>query len=217
MLLLIAIIPGLYIYSRLRTQMDEKETDYIVLIQGIFFSMPLWAAIALFAFLRYPNQELFDSLKAMIYNYKYIILYFFVILIYSRLVILTLNFIDKKITPVLSKTKSRMTKKHAHRSAHNCAWNKIRDEYMMNYTCLVGRLLLNNEVIAFGQIGHISPSRKEIGKDILFLYQQEYTDYFPIGELPLLKHIGDYADLQKGYILELYDGNNQVRLKPKKS
>lgn len=204
--LLLAIIPGLYIYNCIRKQIDDGEAEYIILIRGIIYSLPLWAIIAFFAHLKYPNMDLLNALEYMAINYKYIAISFPVVFGYSKLVIALLRWIENKCYPKVSATSSIIMKKHAHNCRHDCVWDKIRNEYMMEYRYLVGRLIKNGNVVAIGQIGGISPMRKEIGRDICFLYQDDYLRFFPKNSSPLLDNVCNYVDLQNDYVLELYDG-----------
>lgn len=163
-------------------------------------------SIALFVRLKYPSMDLLTALKYMALNYKYIAISLPVIVGYSKLVVCILKWIENKGRPKFSKKASVILKKCSHNGRHDCVWDKIRNEYMMNYECLVGRLIKNGSVIALGQIGGISPVRNGVGKDICFLYQNDYERFFPENKPSLLDDICKYVDYQSEYVLELYDG-----------
>ena len=104
-LVLIAIMPGLIIYSGLRNEGYEKHIDdpeYIVLIRGIFYSMPFFALLLFYAGIIYPDKKIQESFEVMVWDYRNVILYFFAIIVYSRLVLYLAKRWRLNIKPELS-------------------------------------------------------------------------------------------------------------------
>ena len=81
---------------------------------------------------------------------------------------------------------------------------------MKKYDVVVCRLIKDDKTIALGQISFISPYSESHGMNIGFLYQKQYSDYFPEGKQPLLENFCNYVDLETGYKIELYNGDNQI-------
>ena len=70
---------------------------------------------------------------------------------------------------------------------------------------LIGRLLKDGEVVALGQISYISSNSSKVNKDISFINQEEYSEFFSGNKKSSsLEGISTYVDMQLGYVLELY-------------
>ena len=209
--LLIAIIPGLIIYSVFRNDTSiGQNPEYVVLIYGIFWSIPFFALVSYIG--RAIYGELSVSILLEIVNTPiYVLGYFVLICIYTVIVVALATLWIKVLRPCISKLASKVARKHAYETMYCSAWSKIYHEYIDKYKILVGRLLKDGEVIALGQVG-IMTSDNQLVKDISFLYQSEYSSYFPENDEPLLENLCTYVDLINGFVLELYDGENQTRL-----
>jgi hypothetical protein len=214
--MLFAIVPGLIIYSTLRNETDiGQKPEYVVLIYGIFASIPFFAIISKILILIYgecSKQLLLDILNKPLY----ILCYFILVCLYSAIVLLLAILWKRQIKPKISEKISRASGKHSHQTCYNSAWSKIYNDYLDDYKILVGRLLKDGNLVTLGQI-EIMTSDDSIFKDISFLYREEYSAYFPENQTPLLKNLCNYVDLNTGYILELYDGESQINLLKKKS
>lgn len=211
---LFVVMPGLYLYSVLRREGfggHENEPEYVVAIRGILGSMPFLFLIALYAGNTFPDRPLLVSLEEMALNPWYFGAYFLGILVYAHLYVAIFTLWCQKAKPWLSRRTEKLTGKHSHDPGYPNAWSDLREEYMMRKECVVGRVKHEGEVLALGQINFLSSSQKTDHKEISFVYQEDYEGYFPEDGPPLLEHLCTYVDLQTGYVIELYDGNKQVR------
>ena len=211
---LLAIMPGLYIYSQIRLRENntrKNEPEYVMLIRGILYSLPLFALIVWYAGYRYQNLDLFPALEKMIFNYKYILAYFVITIVYSYASISSIKLFKDRICPYFSKKTSEKRKKKMYHCGYRGARDEICKKHMSEHGHIVGRLLYDGKTVALGQISLISSSPDKEQGDIGFINRDEYEAYFPDNSKPLLENICNYADLNSHYILEVYNGDKQIR------
>lgn len=209
-LLLIASMSGLDIYRKLRAfDCHNQEPEYVVLIRGMLYSLPLFALIVGLTCFKYPSRDLIESFRYMASNYKYLLLYFITVQIYSNLVFFIYSLYRKKVRSYFAKRFSKFFRIKTYTVGYSSAWEEICEEYMKKNDYLVGRLMKDGKTVALGQIDNITSNQGKLNKDISFINQQEYLDYFPEDESPKLENICTYVDMQLGYVLELYKYNEE--------
>lgn len=205
-ILLVIIMPGLMIYSRIRNSEENCQNqipEYVVLIKGIFYSMPL-ITIILLAINIYYGKVTIEILESLIIKPKFIVAYFVTIWCYTPCALFSCKQYRLKIRPYLCRKMAKKTNKGSYDSGHYSAWEEVSINYMKSYKNLVGRLIKDGKVIACGQIGLIAE------KDVCFFHQDKYSLYFPEGECPKYENICNYVNLETLIVLELYDGMKEI-------
>ena len=212
--LLVVLMPGLMIYSVVRNlESNENDPEYVILIRGLFFSLPFLFLV--FLILKYLYGFISPRLVYIIINKPiYIVVYFIMILVYSVIVGAVVSFYKTRIRPPVNKAVSKFFGRHSHDGGYASGWKKIAIKYLDEYEALVGRLKLNGNTIALGQIVYIS-NDSVATKDICFEFENDYREYFLKDDTSLLENICTYVDMKSGYVLELYNGVNQIKKLPK--
>jgi len=209
--LLFVLLPGLFLYSKLRDSeltASGDEPEYVVLIKGVYGSLLYIIAGLVFVRCSFPGIGMKDSIYRIMTNPLYLAFYFLSIPAYSWIAKKAIQKYKEEWSGKLSLFFSSRMKKKAYKDERDNLWVEIGC-LLREHGVLYGEIYKDGNLLSSGQISFISRATAgHIGFFNKKMYDAAFNRYNDAKEK--LKCLGHFVDTKNNFVIDVYNSNTLI-------